>query len=175
MTLVLLLLLADDPLAEPRFPAGLAGAYTQTRPDAACTLTIDAKGVYALACGDAPGATGRLRASGPFLRPHADSAAWSEYEAAALAHLAQERKAHGYVPAIGARPPQVRIAFMLTAVLRDGRTFLVDFTARRAFCGEDTPGTVKETAGRIFRKDDARGPFGTPSADYCSASWQPTL
>jgi hypothetical protein len=164
MTHLALLFLLSDPFAEPRFPAGVAGAYTQTRPDAACTLTIDAKAGYALACGDAPGATGRLRVSGPFLRPHADSDAWSEYEAVTLAHLPQEK-----------RPPQVRIAFMLTAVVRDGRTFLVDFTARRAFCGEDTPGTVKETAGRIFRKDDAKRPFGTPSADYCSPSWQPTL
>ena len=161
---VLLLLLADDPLAAPRFPAQLAGAYTQTRPDAACTLTIEAKCDYALACGDAPGAAGRLRASGPFIGPDADSDAWSEYEAVTLAHLPQEK-----------RPPQVRVAFMLTAVVRDGRTFLVDFTARRAFCGEDTPGTVKEAAGRIFRKDDAKRPFGTPSAYYCSRSWQPTL
>ncbi|MET0552703.1 MAG: hypothetical protein ABW221_06680 [Vicinamibacteria bacterium] len=162
--LVLLLLLAEDPLATPKFPAGLAGAYTQTRPDAACTLTIEAKGGYALACGDAPRATGRLRVSGPFIGPHADSDAWSEYEAVTLAHLPQEK-----------RPPQVRVAFMLTAVVRDGRTFLVDFSARRAFCGEDTPGTVKDAAGRIFRKDDTTRPFGTPSADYCSARWQPTL
>jgi hypothetical protein len=162
--LVLLLLLAGDPLAAPRFPAQLAGAYTQTRPDAGCTLTVDGKGGYALDCGDAPGASGRLRASGSFIGPHADSDAWSAYEAVTLAHLPQAE-----------RPPQVRVAFMLTPVVRDGRTFLVDFTARRAFCAEDAPGTVTETAGRIFRKDDAKRPFGTPSGDYCSPSWQPTL
>jgi hypothetical protein len=164
ISLALLLLLAEDPLATPRFPAGLAGTYTQTLPDATCALTVEAKGGYALTCGDAPGARGRLRASGPFIRPHADSDAWSEYEATTLAHLPQQGK-----------PPQVRISFMLTAVVRDGRTFLVDFTARRAFCGEDAPEPVTESVGRVFRKDDAKRPFGTPSQDYCSASWQPSL
>jgi hypothetical protein len=174
VTALALLVLLSDPFAAPPFPAGIAGTYTQTRPDASCALTIDAKGGYDLSCTGAPRVTATLRWSGTFVTPHVDSDAWAAYEAAALAHLAQERKAHGHVPALAAAPPQAPVAFMLTAVVRDGRTFLVDFPARRAFCGEDAPGGAKEEGGRVFRKQDAKRPFGTPSEDYCADGWQPS-
>jgi hypothetical protein len=169
------LLLLSDPLAPQRFPAAVAGTYAQTRPDASCTLTVDAKGAYALACGSAPPLAGRLRAAGSFLTPQADSPDWQEYETAALAHLAEERKDRGHVPDVARRPPQAPVTFLLTAVVRDGRTFLVDFAARRGFCGEDTPGAGKADDARVFRKQDDRRPFGTPSADYCADGWQPSL